>query len=91
MFLHLQEKISRYLYGVEMDPKTLKLSLVEASQGRIGGLINRILLFCFQFDPRKNKYTLYAYNVMKAGGIITVLLLLVLLWPAFKKSIQKDR
>ena len=77
-------KISRYLYGVEMDPKTLKLSLVEASQGRIGGLINRILLFCFQFDPRKNKYTLYAYNIMKVGGLVMILLLLALLWPAWK-------
>ena len=77
-------QISRYLYGVEMDPKTLKLSLVEASQGRIGGLINRILLFCFQFDPRKNKYTLYAYNIMKVGGLIMILLLLALLWPAWK-------
>ena len=79
-------QISRYLYGVEMDPKTLKLSLVEASQGRIGGLINRILLFCFQFDPRKNKYTLYAYNIMRAGGALMILLLLTLLWPAWKSK-----
>ena len=76
-------RISRYLYGVEMKEKTLKLSLVEASQGRIGGLIERILLFCFQFDPRKNHYTIYAYNVMRAGGILTILLILGLLIPAW--------
>lgn len=83
-------RISRYLYGVEMDVKTLKLSLVEASQGRIGGMINRILLFCFQFDPRKNKYTLYAYNIMKAGGALTVLLILLLLAPAWLRTRNKD-
>ena len=76
-------QISRYLYGVEMKTKTLKLSLVEASQGRIGGLIERILLFCFQFDPRKNRYTIYAYNIMRAGGILTVFLILGLLIPAW--------
>lgn len=76
-------QISRYLYGVEMETKTLKLSLVEASQGRIGGLIERILLFCFQFDPRKNRYTIYAYNVMRAGGLLTVILILCLLIPAW--------
>lgn len=78
-----QGKISRYLYGVEMSNKTLKLSLVEASQGRVGGVIDRILLFCFQFDPRKNRYTLYAYNIMRIGGLITVILLLVFLLPVW--------
>ena len=79
-------RISRYLYGVVMDPKTLRLSLVEAGQGRIGGVIDRILLFCFQFDPRKNRYTLYAYNIMRAGGVLMVLLLLMILIPAWLKS-----
>lgn len=83
-------QISRYLYGVEMKEKTLKLSLVEASQGRIGGLIERILLFCFQFDPRKNRYTLYAYNIMRAGGVLTVLLILGLLIPSWVQ-IKKQR
>ena len=79
-------QISRYLYGVEMETKTLKLSLVEASQGRIGGLIERILLFCFQFDPRKNRYTIYAYNMMRAGGILTIILILCLLTPAWIRA-----
>ena len=79
-------QISRYLYGVEMASKTLKLSLVEASQGRIGGLIERILLFCFQFDPRKNRYTIYAYNMMRAGGLLTIILILCLLTPAWIRA-----
>ena len=79
-------QISRYLYGVEMETKTLKLSLVEASQGRIGGLIERILLFCFQFDPRKNRYTIYAYNIMRAGGVLTILLILGLLIPTWIRA-----
>ena len=84
-------QISRYLYGVEMETKTLKLSLVEASQGRIGGLIERILLFCFQFDPRKNKYTIYAYNVMRAGGILTIILILCLLTPTWVRAKKQGR
>lgn len=83
-------QISRYLYGVEMETKTLKLSLVEASQGRIGGLIERILLFCFQFDPRKNRYTIYAYNIMRAGGVLTILLILGLLIPAWVRTKRRS-
>ncbi len=79
-------QISRYIYGVEVKPKTLNLSLVEASQGRVGGVFERILLFCFQFDPRKNRYTLYAYNLMKASGVLTVLFLLALLIPSWIRA-----
>ncbi len=74
-------KISRYLYGVEFAPQTLKLSLVEASLGRIGGVIDRVLLFCYQFDPKRGRYSWYAYNIMRAGGALTVLLLLGFLLP----------
>jgi protein SCO1/2 len=73
-------KISRYLYGVEQDPADLKLALLEASGGNIGEstALNRVLLFCFHYDPVGKKYALYAQNIMKAGGILTVALLGVL-------------
>ena len=69
--------ISRYLYGVEFQPQTLKLSLVEGGEGKVGNILDRILLFCYRFNPRQNRYTLYAYNLMRAGGGLTVFLLLL--------------
>jgi protein SCO1/2 len=73
-------KISRYLYGVEQDPSNLKLALLEASGGNIGEstALNRVLLFCFHYDPVGKKYALYAQNIMKAGGVLTVAMLGVL-------------
>lgn len=70
-------KISRYLYGVEQDPSTLKLALIEAAGGKIGKseILNRVLLYCFQYDPVGKKYALYARNIMKAGGVLTLALL----------------
>ena len=73
--------ISRYLYGIEFSPKTLRLSLVEAAAGKIGNVIDQIILFCFQFNPAKSKYTLYAYNLMRVMAGLTVLLLAVFLIP----------
>ena len=72
-------QISRYLYGIEFDSKTLKMSLLEGSQGKITSLVDRILLFCYRFNPKKNRYTLYAYNIMRLGGLLTVVLLLFFL------------
>ncbi|MGA6992733.1 MAG: SCO family protein [Candidatus Deferrimicrobiaceae bacterium] len=78
-------KISRYLYGIEQDPLDLKMALIEASEGNIGEstALNQVLLFCFQYDPVGKKYALYARNIMKAGGVLTIALLgglLLVLW-----------
>ena len=78
--------ISRYLYGVEFLPQSLKLALLEAGRGKTGNMIDRILLFCYRFNPKENTYSLYAANLMKAGGAIIVILLLSLLAPAWIKE-----
>jgi protein SCO1/2 len=84
-------KISRYLQGIQPDPTTLKLSLLEASNGKIGNIIDHAMMFCFQFDPHKNKYTLYAWNLMRIGAILMVLLLAVLLIPLWRREQRKER
>ncbi|TGK20970.1 SCO family protein [Leptospira fluminis] len=79
-------KISRYLKGIMFDERTLRLSLVEASNGKIGDLSDRIALFCFQFDPSKNRYTLYAYNIMRVGAFFTMIALAAFLFRFWKKQ-----
>ncbi len=72
-------KISRYLHGIQHEPTDFRLALLEASKGEIGSskLINSVLLFCYGFDPVGKKYALKALNIVKAGGVITLLLLCV--------------
>jgi protein SCO1/2 len=80
-------KISRYLYGVQQETRDLRLALIEAAGGRIGKseLVNRALLFCFHYDPVERKYALYARNIMKAGGIFTLVFLGVLYLALWKR------
>lgn len=66
-------KITRYLYGIGWQPRDLKFALIEASQGRVGSVIDRVLLFCYQYNPTTRKYSLYLTKVMQAGSAITVL------------------
>ncbi len=86
-------KISRYLYGIVFDPKVVRLSLVEASNGTIGTVVDKLTLFCFHFDPRVSKYTFYAFNVMRAGaGLIVVVLAAALIpfWLRSRKELQGE-
>ena len=80
-------RISRYLYGIEQEPRDLKLALLEAAGGRIGGssVVDRALLFCFHYDPVERKYALYARNIMKAGGVLTLVLLGLLYFVLWKR------
>jgi protein SCO1/2 len=67
--------IARYFFGVEFAPKDLRLALVEASAGRIGSIVDQLLLFCFHYDPETGRYTRVAMGAMQIGGAATVLAL----------------
>jgi len=75
-----QGKVSRYLYGIQFPPRTLRLSLVEAADGKTGSTVDKILLFCFQYDAEAGRYGPAVRNLMKAGGLITVLAVGGLIW-----------
>ena len=70
-------KISRYLFGIQHNSRDYKLALIEAADGKIGdnSLSNKVLLFCYQFDPIGKRYALKALNIVKAGGVVTLLAL----------------
>ncbi|MBB6051076.1 SCO family protein [Armatimonas rosea] len=68
-------KISRYHFGVSYSPKDVRLSLTEAGQGRIGSLAEKVLLFCYHYDPQRNTYGLAAFRLTQVLGVVTILAL----------------
>ena len=66
-------RVSRYLYGVEFAPRDLKLAIVEASEGRIGTLVEQALLLCYHYDPETGRYGFVIMNIVRAAGALTVL------------------
>jgi protein SCO1/2 len=67
--------VSRYLYGVEWPAKDFRLSLVEAAGGRVGTSFDRFLLTCYRYDPASRRYEPYAWGIVRAGGLATLLAL----------------
>ena len=68
-------RVSRYLFGIDFAPRDLKLALVEATDSRIGTAIDQVLLFCYHYDPTTGKYGLAITNLIRTGGVATVLAL----------------
>jgi protein SCO1 len=68
-------KITRYLYGIEYKPNTLRLSLAESAEGKIGTSIDKLVLYCFHYDETEGRYAPVAANIMRLGGAVTVAVL----------------
>jgi protein SCO1/2 len=66
-------KLSHYFYGIEYSPKDLRLGLVQASANKIGTPVDQLLLYCYHYDPSTGKYGAVVMNMVRVGGIVTVL------------------
>jgi protein SCO1/2 len=75
MVLTPRGKVSRYFYGINFSARDLRLGLVEASENRIGSPVDKFLLFCFHYDPTTGRYGVAVMNLVRLGGILTVLVL----------------
>jgi protein SCO1 len=84
-------RISRYLYGVEFPGRDLRLSLVEASGGRVGTSFDRVLLKCFRYDPGTGRYRLYAVNFVRGGAFASFLALVVGLAVLWRQEWKRKR
>jgi len=65
-------KTSKYVYGIDYGPRDLRLALVEASDHKIGTPVDRLLLYCYHYDPTTGKYGLVLMNVLRLAGVLTV-------------------
>ena len=68
-------KITRYLNGIYFLPFELKLSLLEAAESKSGPTINRVLQYCYSYDPEGQKYVL---NITKLAGTIIIFMGVIL-------------
>lgn len=71
-----QGRVGQYFFGVDYPPRALRLALVDASRGRLGNLIDSLVLLCCNYDPTTGRYSLLIGRVMQAFGVGFVLLML---------------
>ncbi|MEI8256414.1 MAG: SCO family protein, partial [Deltaproteobacteria bacterium] len=83
MMLTPDGRLARYLYGIEFNANDVRIGLLEASHGRSISTVERLILFCYHYDPQGRRYVVVALQVMKLGGIATIILLggfLAVMW-----------
>jgi protein SCO1/2 len=73
-------KITRYMNGIYFLPFELKMSLLEAAEGKSGPTINRVLQYCYSYDPEGQKYML---NITKVSATVIIFFGVVLMLVLF--------
>ncbi len=67
-------RVARYLYGIDIPASDMRLGLLEASEGKSISAVERMILYCYHYDPAGRKYSLLATHVMELAGGVTLLL-----------------
>jgi protein SCO1 len=68
-------RVSRYFFGIDYSPRDVKFALIESSNEKIGTLADRLLLYCYHYDPATGNYGLVAMRVVRLGGAVTLVAL----------------
>ncbi|MAZ48007.1 MAG: photosynthetic protein synthase I [Halobacteriovoraceae bacterium] len=83
-------ELSYYHMGIQIQPRVLRLSLVEAADNKIGSLVDQALLMCLQYDPDKKTYAFYALNLVRFGGGVMLLVLGFFLFRFWRKESKNN-
>jgi protein SCO1/2 len=86
-----QGKIARYLFGIEYAPKDLRLALVEASEGRVGGVVDQAILYCYQYDPMTGKYGTAIMRLLRVASVLTLAALGTFVFIMWRRDVRAQR
>jgi protein SCO1/2 len=86
-----QGRLARYFYGIEYAPKDLRLGLIEASDNRIGNPVDRLLLYCYHYDPAAGKYGATVMNILRLAAIATLAGFVAMVWLLRRRGPGADR
>jgi len=66
-------RMSRYFYGIDYAPKDLKFGIMDSANEKIGNPAERLLLYCYHYDPATGTYGFAIMRMVRIGGALTIL------------------
>jgi protein SCO1/2 len=68
-------RMARFLPGVEPFPRDLQFGLLEASEGRIGTVVDRVVLYCYQYNESSGRYGAAIMRTLRLSALGTLIVL----------------
>jgi protein SCO1/2 len=79
-------KLSRYFFGIDYSARDLKFALIESSSEKIGSLADRLLLYCYHYDPATGNYGFMAMRAVRLGGAVTLVALVGFIFVSIRRE-----
>lgn len=86
-----EAKISRFLTGFGFSPQDIKFSLLNAGQGKVGSLLDNILVRCYRFDSKNKQYVRNSMMLMSVAGAVTLIGLVIFLGFLWYYDIKRNK
>ena len=78
-------RMSKYLFGIDYQPRDVRLAVIQASSHHIGSLSDMILIYCCNYSPSAGKYTVSILRVMGLAAMGSLFMLVALLYALSRK------
>jgi protein SCO1/2 len=82
-------KLSHYFYGIEYSARDLRLALVQSADNKIGSPVDQLLLYCYHYDPTTGKYGAVVMNMIRVGGIVTLVAIALMILLLRRRGSQR--
>jgi len=84
-------KLSRYFYGIDYAPSDVKFGLMDSAESKIGNPAERLLLYCYHYDPASGKYGLAILRVIRLGGVLTLAIMGAMFFVFWRRNKSKQQ
>jgi protein SCO1/2 len=78
-------RMSKYLFGVDYQPRDVRLALIQASTHHIGTLSDLVLIYCCSYSPSQGRYTVAVLRILGLAGLGSLIAVIGMLWLLSKK------
>jgi protein SCO1/2 len=78
-------KVSRYFFGNDYPSKDLRLGLIDAGEGKVGAVLDRIVARCYIYDPMTGRYGPAVLRALQVGAAITALGIAGVTWRVSRR------
>jgi protein SCO1/2 len=78
-------RMSKYLFGIDYQPRDVRLAVIQASTHHIGSVSDLILLYCCNYSPSAGKYTVSVLRVMGLAAMGSLLMLVAMFYALSRK------
>jgi protein SCO1 len=91
MLLTPDGRLAQYYYGIEYAPRDIQLGLIQSSQGKIGNVVDKVILYCYEYDPARGKYGAVVFRILRLSALATVLVLGGFMIVMFRRDVLAAR